>query len=121
MYTQTMENPNTNRNNKFNCWDVSWDAIMAMVKDGKGAKDISWALLNDDQSIMLMEETQDGDTQRSNFALNIFENALDWGLGITTLNFMKACVKSHKKVKKFTVAANRKGDVFIAYNGKIIF
>lgn len=121
MYTQTMINPKTNRNNTFKCWNVSWDGIMEMIKAGKSAKEISFALLDDDESVMLMEETVDGDSQNNNFALNVFENALDWGIGITIINFMKSLLKLHKKASQFTVMANKKGDVFIACKGRIVF
>lgn len=124
MYQTTIINPKTNRSNKAVAWKIEPRKIVDDLKAGKikSAKDISWSLLNDDQSYELMEETQYGDSNRNNFALSVFENALDWGLGITVLNYITSVVKQHKAMPKpFEVIANRSGDVFIrTFSGKVI-
>ena len=105
----------TNRRNQVRAWPVNPRAVMAKLKSGEwqSAKDISFALLDDDESIQEMQNEEYGDSAQSNFALNIFENALDWTLGLAVINMLKACAAKGKWPKPFSVAVNRAGDVFI--------
>lgn len=123
MFSKTIINPQTNRQNKVNCWNINPREVLRLMREGKikTARDLSWMLLNDDDTIQLMEETDAGDCQNNNFALNVFENALDWGLGIKVLGFIRAFTQVKKMPKPFVVAANRKGDVFIiTQSGQIL-
>ena len=115
MYTRTIKNPKTGRNNRVKAWDIDPQAVVAGVTAGaiKTAKDLSWSLLGDEKSYQTMIDTDHGDGQDSNWALNIFENALDWALGMRVLRFIEACRKLKRMPNPFTVVATRKGDVYI--------
>ncbi len=112
MHTQTIINPKTNRKNAVKCWNVETRKVIDILRNGN-IKDVSWALLSDNESIEAMEETQHEDSGRTNFALNIFENALDWRLGIAVVNVIKGIkAQTGKYPTRFTIAANRNGDLF---------
>ena len=120
MYTRTIQNPKTNRRNAVRCWSIAVRAIAAGLECGniKSARDISWSLLNDDQSIQTMENEMGGDEVSGNFALSVFENALDWQLGVAVLQVLKAA--RPRMPKDFEVAVNRAGDVFVIFqSGKV--
>jgi DNA helicase HerA-like ATPase len=122
MYQKTVINPSTGRENCVLCWKVNPREVLAQSKAGKikTAKDLSWMLLSDDESIQVVDEEQHGDSSHNNFALSTFENALDWSLGLAILNIMRATPKG-KILKPFEVAANRKGEVFIILsNGRVM-
>lgn len=124
MFQDTITNPKTNRQNKVTGWHIDATEVYNNFKNGtfKTARDLSWALLNDDQSIQKMEDEQYGDSGSNNFALRIFEQALDWSLGLTVLQCIDAHIKARKSYpKQFDVLATRKGDVFIRYtSGRIV-
>lgn len=121
MYTQTIINPTTNRKNIVKCWSVDGHKAMDILKAGGSAKDIGWALLSDSESITAMDDTQHGDSSDNNFALNVFETALDWGLGLAVVNVLKIKAAQGKFPRRFTIAANRNGDVFfIGKNGAAV-
>ena len=116
MHTQTIINPKTNRKNTVRCWNIETRKVIDILRNGD-IKDISWALLSDSESVTMMQETQHEDSGRTNFALNIFENALDWRLGIAVVNVLKGIkTLTGKYPSKITIAANRNGDIF--YIGK---
>jgi len=70
--------PDTKRKANLKTWKIEPRAILDFLKDkDKSARDISWLLLNDDQSIQVIEAQQYGDRAGNNFALAIFEQALD--------------------------------------------
>lgn len=123
MFTQKILNPKTKRQNNMRCWRVEWSTIIELLKSGKSAKDISWMFLNDDQSVQVMDDEQYGDSQSNNFALNVFENALDYAIGIKILQYVRFLNSMKKKHDVFVVACNRGGDVFIVSNktGRVIF
>lgn len=122
MYHTTITNPKTNRCNQVRAWPIDPQAVAAKFTNGEwqSAKDVSAALLNDDGSIQEMQDEEYGDCAATNFALSIFENALDWTLGIAVINMLKACAAKGKWPKPFSVAVNRAGDVFIiGASGKV--
>jgi hypothetical protein len=123
MYTTTFLNPKTGRTNKARAWHIEPRKIWDMVKAGeiKDAKDLSWRLLNDDQSVRSMADQMGGEDAAHNFALAIFEQALDLTLGMRVIGFMNQCVRELKCLPKpFELMVNRAGDVFIRMpSGKI--
>jgi hypothetical protein len=63
-----------------------------------------------------MEEELHGEDAGSNWALNVFEGALDWGLGLGILRWLESYAKNFGTryvPKKLIVGVNRKGDVFV--------
>jgi hypothetical protein len=118
----TITNPRTNRKNRVVAWDIQPREVLGMVQSGQigSAQDLSWMLLSDDESIEKMQEEEYGDSAENNFPLRVFETALDWGLGLTVLNFIYGAVADGKMPRPFQVAANRQGDVFIiTASGKV--
>ena len=123
MQTTSIVNPKTGKSNKVRVWDITPREILASFKSGelKSAKDLSWKLLNEKQSVKLMEKQLEGDQSSNNFALSVFENALDWMLGLKVVSFIDAFLKEKKLPKPFQVAVNKRGDVFIiTASGRII-
>ncbi len=121
MKTATIVNPKSGRNVRVRAWDVEPRAILRKFSAGefKDARDLSWALLSEDASIAALE-CEDGDSNETNFALSVFENALDWTLGLAAVRFMR-CAPKGKIVKPFRVACARSGDVFvITASGQVI-
>ena len=122
MHTLTITNPKTNRKNICRAWRIDPRKVICAfnTKRFRTAKDLSWALLSDDESVADMEATQYGDAAECNFALSIFETALDWTLGLAVLRLIESCPKG-KILKPFTLCANRNGDVFYLFqSGKIL-
>ena len=121
MQTITITNPETGRQNACRAWFVEPKKVLVDIKAGATAKQISWKLLSDDEAYGEMQATEDGDSARNNFALHIFENALDWGLGLAIIRLMVQAAKLGKRPKPFYILANRKGDIFYKFcNGKIV-
>lgn len=117
MFYSTITNPKTNRTNSVKCWEIQpREAIAELTKAG-GVKAYSWKLLSEPEAVAEMESTLDGDSARSNFALSVLENALDWGLGLAVLNFIRASVQNKKMPKPFTLAVNSRGDIFVITGG----
>ena len=116
--------PKTNRPVSVRAWRIEPRDVLARFKSGeyKTAQDLSYALLNQSRSVMDMSEGLDGDSAQTNFALCVFDNALDWTLGLAVLNLIRACRKQHNRLPKpFRIAASRAGDVFlIAASGKVL-
>lgn len=114
MYHSTIKNPRTGRQNQVVGWDINVEVLWNQIKAGEiNAKGISAMLLNDDEAIQEMRDTEYGDDAHTNFGLRVFEAALDWSLGLAVLWFFRACVAKRRKPGPFTVVVNRKGDVFI--------
>ena len=91
------------------------------MKSGKSTNDYSWKLLSDKASTRAAKEEIDGDSAPTNFALSIFENALDWRLGATVLQYVNHYLKSQKLPKPFKLGVARNGDIYIVQsNGRII-
>ena len=116
MTTVEFKNPKTGRMVTARAWRIVPREVCAMFKDGrfKTARDLSYAMLNDDDSISDMEEEQYGDCAAQNFALSTFENALDWRLGLAAVRFIEACIDKYRKYPMpFHVLATHSGDVFV--------
>lgn len=125
MPIMTITNPKTGRSNTVRAWNIDPKQVLADLRSGrtKSAKDLSWRLLSEKESADDIEESVEapGDCARTNYALGIFEYALDWALGLVVLNFIRSAVRVKKLPKPFKVAANRKGDVFIITNsGRVL-
>ena len=108
---------------KVYAWEINPRETYNAFKNGKlkSAKDLSWALLNDDKSLQVMDSQQYGDNAESNFALSVFENALDWTLGMVVVRFLEVFTSQKKLPKPFRVFCTRKGDVFIKTNSGRIY
>lgn len=116
MHIIKITNPNTGRQVTARAWSIQPRTIVDAIKDGrvKDSRDLSWQLLSDDESYAAMRAEQYGDDAGSNFALGIFENALDWRLGGAVYNFINSCIRHRRMLPKpFQVAVTRAGDVFI--------
>lgn len=112
MFHTTIVNPKTNRTNNVRCWKI--EPRQAISELGQlGVKAYSWKLLEEPEAVEDMEAEQYGDQASNNFALSVFENALDWRLGLAVHNFIRGFVKLRKLPKPFDVAVNHKGDIFI--------
>lgn len=121
MHIETVKNPVTGRDNRMKVWTIRGRTIVdALLSDNPPtAKDISWSLLSDDGCYEEMLATEYGDTSESNFALSIFEDALDWTLGLAVIGFVRDCIQEWKKYPKtFDVLVNHKGQVFIRYKSR---
>jgi hypothetical protein len=124
VYTSTITNPTTGKQNAVKVWDINVPALYADLLAGKlTAKSLSLSLLGDDTSYQTMQQTEYGDSANNNWSLAIFEQALDWSIGLKILDFIIACAKAHKRFKSFKVAVTRNGDVFIVRSstGEVIF
>lgn len=124
MKTITIVNPKTGRENKVRAWAVQPRELLRLKKAGvwTSMKDLSWLFLNDAASIRAMEKELDGDSASSNFALSIFENALDYGIGMEVCRYIDGCVRaSGRYPKPFQVAVSRSGNIFIiTASGRVI-
>lgn len=115
MNTMQIKSPKSNRTITVRAWDIDPRAVLASFKSGelKSARDLSWKLLNEKGSVAAMGREMDGEAASSNFALSVFENALDWSLGLKVLAHIRGAVAVKRMPKPFKVAASRGGDVFI--------
>ncbi len=122
MYTDKITNPKTGKQNKCYRWDVDTIKALGILK-ASDVRALSWALLSDDQSLETMERQQDGDAASNNFALSVFENALDWGLGLKVFNYLQAYRNARGTYPRVVrLACNRQGDVFVLNKtGSVIF
>lgn len=123
MQLMRIKSPNNGAEFCVRAWDIVPRDILNKFKTGeyKSARDLSWALLSDTQSTQLMEDTLDKDSAPSNFALHVFENALDWNLGIVVTRIIKDALKQKRIPKPFKVAVDRRGDVWTIHpSGTVI-
>lgn len=112
MYTARILNPKSNRQVACKIFEISYPEFKEVLKAG-GVKGLSWHLLDQPHSIRTMEATEYGDSAANNFALSVFENALDWQLGLTAVKFVKALAQIGKKPKVIRLAVTRGGDVYV--------
>jgi len=113
METITIVNPTTRRGITVSSWYIQPRAMLDELKRGTSLRDISLQLLSEPESIERVHE-EDGDSAHNNWALNIFENALDWGLGLAAFSLIRDTIKAYKRLPKpFRVAASRSGDIFL--------
>jgi hypothetical protein len=123
MYTTTITNPTTGRKNVIRVFPIETREAVHIANE-KGVKALSWELLDQPESLDTMNAEMGGETARSNFALSVFESALDWGLGMTVVSYLKAFAQKYpgKQPKEVRAAVNRKGDVFIVdKNNRIVY
>jgi hypothetical protein len=124
MYCKEIMNPKTNRKVTLKTWMIEPRKVIELIKQKKieSAKDLSFMLLNDEDSLYTIEQQEGGDGAENNFGLAIFEYALDWRLGMTIINFIQGVIKKHKRAPKpFEIGVSRKGDIFLILpSGRII-
>lgn len=122
MTTMTLTNPKTNRKMTARLFDVDNKAMTAFLVENQGtvsARDMGLKILSDAKTQRAMARTMGGESARTNLALNVLENALDWSLGLAVLKFRMDCRRAKKQVpEKFQVAASAKGDVFVVINNE---
>jgi hypothetical protein len=111
MSTLSITNPATNKTIGVRVFAVETAAAVRMLNT-EGVKALSWSLLSQKHSVDAMERSEGGDTACNNFALSIFENALDWSLGLAVRNFITDARAVKRCPKAFKVGVSRKGDVF---------
>lgn len=81
--------------------DIAWKDAVHQWGTGKGVKAFSWWVLEQCKSIAA--KTQGGDSAANNFALNTFEQALDWEIGLAVLHFMQGLIR-RKQRANFRIA-----------------
>jgi len=114
MATTQITNPKSGRKINVRVWSIDDPkAMLARFRGGLTPKALSWELLSEKHSVKAMEREMDGEAASSNFALSVFEHALDWTLGLTVFNWIVDAAKRGKMPKPFKVAVSRKGDTFI--------
>lgn len=82
----------------------------------KGASHIlqslSFAML--DSAKKIMKQEQYGDSRNNNFALSMFENALDHRMGWAVALYIDATIDAYKKLPKpFNLCVRANGDLYI--------
>lgn len=117
MYYATITNPKSGRSNNVRVMPITGQSVYDILrsKTEPSARDISWALLDQRECLDDMSEEMGGDSARSNFALSVFENALDFRLGMAVMHYIKAVRESSggRRPTIIRAAVNRSGDVFI--------
>lgn len=122
MQTTTITAPNTGRQLRVRAWQVEPRKLAEAVTSGQSARDISWALLSDDEAFGEMRAEQHGDEASRNFALSIFENALDFRLGSAALSYVQTALRQFGRYPKpFTLAIDRRGDIYIVGAGGRVY
>jgi len=123
----TIINPKTGRQVKVRVWDIQTRELLNWLQRTNPAnpeRAVSMRLLSQRRAVRDMEAEFDGEDSRSNFVMHIFENALDWRLGIEVLGYIRrmyAASGKKKLPKPFKVAVDRSGNVYIiTYSGRII-
>jgi hypothetical protein len=114
-------NPRTARENKVRLFRVAPREIVRRVrtKELLTARDISFFVMSQES---IDEGDEEGDSTETNFALSVFENALDWTIGLAVLEYLRQARSGRKLPKPFEVLVNRSGDVFLrTFSGKILF
>lgn len=121
MFRATIQNPDTQRTLRVVGWHVQPKEVLGWVKEGLTAKDISWKFLNDRKVEKLMKSEEYGDCSSNNFALSVFENALDWSIGLCILRLIRGCVANKKIPKPFDLLVDRKGTCYAKLSsGRVI-
>lgn len=117
-----IQNPETGKKISVIPFQVNPREILMEVKKGSGAREISCMLLSQKSPEKAMVKSLYGDCANNNFAIRIFEEALDWTLGLKVLQIIQATIKTYKKIPKpFILFLSRKGDIFLQYiSGKIV-
>ncbi len=72
---------------------------------------LSWHLLRQAEDVL--EEEQDGDAAERNLGLAVFEQALDWRIGLAVLEVFRAAVERRRIPKPFRVEITRSGRITV--------
>ena len=114
MFHATVLNPFTNRENAVRVFPIVTREAVAIVKRD-GVKALSWAILNQAEALADCEAEMAGDSAANNFALGIFEHALDWGMGLAVVAYLKSFAAQYpgRQPKTVRVAVSKGGQVFI--------
>ena len=118
----TMLPPNTGKKLTVDTYRVVPRELLAWTRTRRNctAKHISLYLLGQERSLRKAEAQDGGDTRHNNYALRIFENALDWSLGLAVLKLL-AAYPVGRLPRPFTLGATRKGSILVQFpSGKII-
>ena len=107
-------NPETNKEvSVVSLGEVNPKEVIAKIKDGAGAKEISWMFLSRKSSERAMAKSLGGDCAENNFSLRIFEQALDWSIGVSVIGIIRNTYQLHKRIPKpFNLFVSRKGETF---------
>jgi hypothetical protein len=113
MRHERIVNPTTGRQLRVRSWHIDPKPFLAWTTAHQAtARDISWKLLSERASVAEMEATDGGDAAHSNFALHVFENALDWSLGLAVLQVFRACHARGKLPKPFDILTSQGGQIY---------
>jgi len=118
MRFKTLVNPNTGRKLKVKAWALNRANVVDYLRGGKTARDLSFEILGTKRSLETMENQEYGDSASNNFALSVFEHALDWRIGFTIIDFFAALRKVKKTFPNFELCVARNGDIFITAVGR---
>lgn len=109
---ETMNIEVKGRTVKAIAWTLDTKETVAYLKD-HSVKDLSWKMLSDKKAQAKAAREMDGESATTNFALNIFEKALDITLGLTAFQFIRDRLAIKRCPRTFRVAVTNKGNVFI--------
>lgn len=108
---------NAGRERRLACWTIKTADVKEAFasKRFKTAKDLGWSMLADKESTARLERdcTKGDDVPGGNFALRVFEQALDWSLGLAATRFITDLAKVRKVAPEFQVGVDRKGETYI--------
>ena len=114
MYHKMITSPKTGRQNRVRVWAIHPSRLYQTLGKAafQDARELSWHLL--EESIDDMAAEQHGDCSQRNFALSVFENALDWRIGHTVQGVLSNYQKHRPGFvpRRLFLAINRSGDVF---------
>jgi len=95
---------------------VTPKAVIHAMKSGevKSSKDLTYWLLDKSNARDQMEDTSNGDCAENNLGLAIFERALDWRIGSTVFDFIRAvATQYHALPKTFRITYNARKDQLV--------
>lgn len=110
-------NPTTNREIHVRTFTIKSIDVQNEYKRSKSAQSVGFMIL--EQAIDLMKDTVDGDSSERNFGLSVFENALDFRLGMIGIDLWKIAIRD-KKHKILRIGISRKGDIYSMQSGRLI-
>lgn len=93
-------------------WTLDTTETVAYLKT-HSVKDLSWKMLSEKKALAKASREMGGEAATTNFALSIFEKALDITLGLTAFQFIRDRLAIKRCPRTFRVAVTGKGDVFI--------
>lgn len=115
----------TGKTVNLKAFSVNPSEIRAFMKEAKSSDDknpirsLSFEIISSAKKLMKAEEY--GDSAKTNFALSVFENALDYRLGLAVCSYIDLCAETFNKTPKpFSIGVDSKGNLhIITFSGKI--